>query len=122
VPPAATLDLNALLGMNGVQFLVGAYGRLLRRLPDNGGISFYLPRMLRGVPKIEILAEIAASDEARSSATPVPGLSLAVSRYRMSRRPFLGFFVRAFLNVEGNSAAERRLRAIEQALYMKSHQ
>jgi hypothetical protein len=119
VPPPATLSLDALLAMNGVQFLVGAYGRLLHRLPDEDGLSFYLPRMLRGVPKIEILAELAASNEARDIASSVPGLPAAVSLYRLSRRPFLGWFVRAFSRVEGNSAAERRLRAVEQALHMK---
>jgi hypothetical protein len=120
-PAAATLNLNALLGMNGDQFLIGAYGRLLRRLPDQNGMSFYLARLLRGVPKIEILAEIAASEEAHGSAATVPGLLSAVRRYKMSRRPFLGFFVRAFFSVEGNTPAERRLRGVEQALYMKNH-
>lgn len=120
VPPAATLNLEELLGLNGVQFLVGLYGRLLKRLPDESGLAFYLPRMLRGVPKIEILAEIAASDEARDVAMTLPGLQSSMSLYRFSRRPILGWFVRAFAGVEGNSAAERRLRAMEQALHMKN--
>ncbi len=121
VPPAATLSLAELLGLNGVEFLVGAYGRLLSRLPDDSGLSFYLRRMLRGIQKIEILAEIATSDEARDSALKVPGLSSAVSLYQFSRRPILGWFVRVFSGVEGNSAAERRLRAMEQAWHMRNH-
>ena len=121
VPPAATLSLAELLGLNGVEFLVGAYGRLLGRLPDDSGLAFYLRRMLSGIQKIEILAEIAASDEARDAALNVLGLSSAVSLYQFSRRPILGWFVRVFSGVEGNSAAERRLRAMEQALHMRNH-
>lgn len=120
-PAAATLSLNGLLNLNGVEFLVGAYGRLLGRLPDQSGMSFYLPRLLRGIPKIEILSEISASTEARDLSLTIPGLSSAVSTYRRSQWPFLGYFVRAISGAEGNSAVERRLRAAEQALCLKNH-
>ncbi len=121
VPPAATLGLRELLRLNGVQFFVGAYGRLLKRKPDESGLSHYLPRLMLGTPKIQLLAEIASSEEARTLAVNVPGLASAVRTFRLSRMPLIGIVFRVFARVEGDSAIDRRLRAIEQALYAKNH-
>jgi hypothetical protein len=121
-PIAASLGLREILLLNGIQFLVGSYGRLLKRQPDESGISHYLPRLLEGAPKIQILAEIAASNEARHLAVNLSGLRSASFMYRLSNVPLLGPIVRLLARVEGNSAVDRRLRAIEQALYMKMRQ
>lgn len=121
-PDIASLGLQEILQLNGIQFLAGAYGRLLKRQPDESGISFYLPRMLDGTPKIQILAEIALSAEARNLALELPGLSSANFIYRLSKAPLLGAVVRLLSAVEGISAVDRRLRAIEQALYLNNRQ
>jgi hypothetical protein len=121
-PDIASLGLQEILQLNGIQFLAGAYGRLLKRQPDESGISFYLPRMLDGTPKIQILAEIALSAEARNLALELPGLSSANFIYRLSKVPLLGAVVRLLSAAEGISAVDRRLRAIEQALYLNNRQ
>jgi hypothetical protein len=121
-PAAASLGLKEILQLNGIQFLAGSYGRLLRRRPDESGISHYLPRLLDGTPKVQILTEIAASGEARELATHLSGLRWAGFLLRLSGVPLVGAVVRLLARVEGNSAVERRLRAIEQALYMKMRQ
>ena len=121
-PIAASLGLREILLLNGVQFLVGSYGRLLKRQPDESGLSHYLPRLLEGAPKIQILNEIAASKEARDLAINLSGLRSASFMYRLANVPLLGAVVRLVARVEGNSAVDRRLRAIEQTLYMKMHQ
>jgi hypothetical protein len=121
-PIAASLGLREILLLNGVQFLVGSYGRLLKRAPDESGLAHYLPRLLEGAPKIQILGDIAASNEARNLAVKLSGLRLARFMYRLSNVPLIGAIVRLVARVEGNSAVDRRLRAIEQALYMKMRQ
>jgi hypothetical protein len=121
-PIAASLGLREILLLNGVQFLVGSYGRLLKRQPDESGLSHYLPRLLEGAPKIQILNEIAASKEARDLAINLAGLRSARFMYRLANMPLLGPVVRLVARVEGNSAVDRRLRSIEQTLYMKMHQ
>jgi hypothetical protein len=119
---AASLGLRDILQLNGIQFLVGSYGRLLRRQPDESGISHYLPRLLDGTPKIRILTDIAASGEAREKAAHLTGLRWAGFLLRLSSVPLIGAIVRLLARVEGNSAVDRRLRAIEQALHMKIQQ
>jgi hypothetical protein len=121
-PTAESLGLQEILQLNGIQFLVGAYGRLLKRQPDESGISFYLPRMLEGTPKIQILAEIASSRESRELAAIIPGLSVAHFVFRLSKLPLVGLIVRLLTSVEGISAVDRRLRGIEQTLYLKNRQ
>ena len=121
-PDTASLGLGEILQLNGIQFLAASYGRLLKRKPDESGISFYLPRMLDGTPKIQILVEIASSAEARDLALELPGLSSASFVYRLSKVPLIGAVVRLLSSVEGISAVDRRLRAIEQALYLNNRQ
>jgi hypothetical protein len=121
-PDIGSLGLQEILQLNGIQFLAGSYERLLKRQPDESGISFYLPRMLDGTPKIQILAEIASSAEARDLALELPGLSSAHFIYRLSKVPLIGAIVRLLPTVEGTSAVDRRLRAIEQALHLNNRQ
>ncbi len=118
----ASLGLREILLLNGIQFLAASYGRLLKRKPDESGISFYLPRMLEGTPKIQILAEIASSAEARNLGLELPGLSWASFIYRLSKAPLIGALVRLLPGIEGISAVDRRLRAIEQSLYLNNRQ
>ena len=75
-----------------------------------------MEQLLGGAAKIQILSEMAASKEAVAAGVRLPGLSAAISRYNLSRTPILGRFVKFFVDVEGNSAAERRARAAEQRL------
>ena len=116
-----TVTLGELLQLQGVLFVEQAYRGLLLRDPDESGLQFYMTRLLSGTPKIQILSEIARSSEARNLAVTLPGLATAVGRYRLSRIWILGAVVRLiFPNVEGNSVFARRLRSVEQELYLNS--
>ena len=114
--PAAAKSLTELLSYQGGRFVACAYLTLLKRAPDSEGAQDRLNQLLDGVAKIQILFEMAASKEAITADVRLPGLSLAVARHRLAQMPILGWFVRFFVNVEGNSVAERRGRAAEQRL------
>ena len=114
--PVAAKSLTELLSYQGGRFVECAYLTLLKRAPDSQGSQDRLKQLLDGVAKIQILFEMAASKEAIAADVRLPGLSLAVARHRLAQMPILGWFVRFFVNVEGNSVAERRGRAAEQRL------
>jgi hypothetical protein len=115
--PPAVSGLAEVLRHDGADFVTAAYQLILERRPDDEGLRFYLGRVMHGTAKIQILAEIARSAEARASARHVAALAPAAWLYRLAQVPFLGAVIRAFSGVEGNSASEQRLRALEQALH-----
>ena len=112
----AVPDIAELLSVDGEQFIECAYFTLLDRLPDSSGGQFYLHKLFKGVAKIQILDEIGSSEEAILSRCTLPGLQHAIARHRRARRPLRGLFVRLSNGVEGDSAAETRLRSVEQHL------
>ena len=76
-----------------------------------------MEQLLAGAAKIQILSEMAASKDATVSGARLPGLAAALTRYHLAQTPILGRFITFFMEVEGNSAAERRGRAAEQRLF-----
>ena len=114
--PQAAKSLTELLGYYGGRFVESAYLTLFMRPSDAGGFQDRLEQLLAGTSKIQILSKMAASKEGVAAGVRLPGLSAAMSRYNLSRTPILGWFVKFFVDVEGDSAAERRGRALEQRL------
>jgi glycosyltransferase involved in cell wall biosynthesis len=110
-------DLDEIQGMHGEQFVRSAYRMLLAREPDGEGILFYRRRLLDGVPKIQILLEIAASKEARELAVNPPGLVRARILSGLSQLPLVGLFAGRILGVDGGNRYETRLRAVEELLH-----
>ena len=121
-PPqvAPATDLAELLQYQAREFVLCAYRTLLRRDPDSHGEQFYLNRVLNGTPKMQVLIEIAASEEARKRGVVVDGFEPAMKRYRSAQNVFYRTFFGSFADVESNSPAENRLRAIAQRLYMEA--
>jgi hypothetical protein len=115
LPPAVGLD--QLLRLHGEQFLISAYAVLLLRKPDKFGIAGYLPKLLNGTPKIQILREISESKESRQLGVWVPGMRKAVLLYRLGGLPLAGWIFRRAFGVEGSSECETKLRAAEEALH-----
>jgi GT2 family glycosyltransferase len=111
-------NLAELLQYQAREFVLCAYRTLLKRDPDSRGEQFYLNQVLNGTPKMQVLIEIADSEEARKRGIVVDGLEPAMKRYRSAQKVFYRAFFRSFADVESNSAAENRLRAIEQRLYL----
>ncbi len=48
----------------------------------------------------------------------LPGIRRRLQRYRWSRIPFVGVFVRRFFGIPGESLKERRIRVLENQLYL----
>ncbi len=111
-----TPRLGEILDMHGLEFVQCAYRMMVVRSPDPAGISFYLGRLLDGVPKIQILAEMGDSKEARSLAINPPGLARAMFLLRCSRLPLLGRFFSRLSGVEGYTPRDIRLRVVEEML------
>ena len=114
--PQAAKSLTELLGYQGGRFVECAYLTLFKRPSDRREFQDRLEQLLAGTSKIQILSEMAASKEGIASGVQLPGLSAAIIRYNLSRTPILGRFVKLFVDVEGDSAAERRGRVAEQRL------
>jgi FkbM family methyltransferase len=114
----AAMSLNELLMRHNKEFIEGAYMTLLKRVPDHEGYNYYLGRLQTGVSKIRILGQLLDSREARASGVELPGLRVAVMRQRIARLPLVGAIFKIFVEVEGNSVFETRLRALEQQVFL----
>jgi hypothetical protein len=125
--PVATREAQTwdqLLAGHGAAFLNRAYQTLLGREPDPEGLRFYLGQLKRGISKIQILAELRRSREARSWAKRQPAragsaaammhrLDWEIRKFRLGRAPLFGPLFRAALGIEGNRPIEMRLRRLE---------
>jgi hypothetical protein len=115
-------SLDELLQAHGGQFVEHAYHVLLNRAPDPSGFDFYGKRLAMGVAKIQIIAEISRSSEARVRRNRVPGLRRAIFLHRLACIPLLGRVVRILANVDGPSFLENRIRVIEQQMFVLATQ
>lgn len=118
----AVSTLNELLKRHNNEFVEYAYLTLLKRAPDPEGYKFYLALLRAGVPKIQILGQLLYSSEARAGGVELPGLRGAVRKQKIARLPLVGTVLRLFVEVEGNSVFENRLRAVEQQVFMLGHE
>ena len=116
----AKTTLVVLLTLHNGEFIRGAYAAVLQRAPDADGYSFYLDRLQQGTPKWQILSELARSREARSKSHRLPGLERLIRVQQLAKLPIVGSMLRWGLSVEGTSAFETRLRAIEQKLLARA--
>jgi glycosyltransferase involved in cell wall biosynthesis len=117
LPDSSAPGLDEILGMHGTEFVQCAYRMIVVRNPDPAGTSFYLGRLLDGIPKVQILSEMAGSKEARELAVNPPGLARARFLLRLARLPLIGRFIGRMLGVEGNSRHDIRLRVVEELLH-----
>lgn len=115
-PARPEITLVDLLGLDGRQFVESAYAALLKRAPDEEGLHHRLEQLLEGTSKIQILDEMSGSQEATLVGANISGLLSARKRYRFTQVPVVGRIFVLFADVEGNSVAERRGRAVEQLL------
>ena len=92
-PPAPVTDY---LRWSGEQFVYQAYLGILGRPPDAGGYKHFVERLHEGsLRKIDVLAQIALSEEGRARGGPLPpGLMRAYVVERLGRVPVLGPLVR----------------------------
>ena len=118
--PTIASTLPELLAYHDQHFIQCAYRTLLGREPDPEGMKYYLGRLRTGFSKIQIVWQLRASKEGKTHAANLPGLDTALQQYRRSQLPLLGCLSRLFNNTESNHPTERKLRAIENQLYLLS--
>ena len=58
------------------------------------------------------------SNEGKAYASKLSGLDIAIARYRKSQYPLIGWLYRCINGVEGNNPNERKLRSIENQLFV----
>jgi glycosyltransferase involved in cell wall biosynthesis len=81
--------LQELLSLDGEEFLLHAYQKLLGRVPDSVGMNYYLDRLSRGEVKMQILNDLHSSSEAYCTENDLIGLTQGLKRHKFSR--FIGF-------------------------------
>ena len=92
--------INDLLRFHGEDFVRNAYRALLLREPDEAGMAFHLQSLATGrFNKIDVLASLHNSPEARQSGVTVEGLSTPATIRRLGRIPILGYLLRMIIAV-----------------------
>ena len=117
-PPAIATTLAELLALHDQRFVACAYQTLLGRAPDPEGLGYYLGRLRAGFSKTRVLAQLHLSAEGKAHATKLHGLDAAIQRHRRAQQPLIGWLFRLLDGTEGNHPTERKLRAIENQLFL----
>ena len=115
-------NLSQLLALYDKAFVHCAYLTILGRSPDAGGLETYYRRIRLGERKVAILAQLYQSSEGQAFATELPGLAKALAAYRISCWPIIGRLYLMARKADGDSAQERKLRSIENAVYKNSYE
>jgi len=105
-------SLEELLSWDDLAFVRCAYVTVLGRQPDAAGESYYVNRIRRGYSKMEVLWQLRKSPEGPHHDPGIAGLDRALRRARLARAPLMGGLFRLFNQEEGDSASDRRQRAM----------
>jgi Domain of unknown function (DUF4214) len=114
----ATPDLSTLLELQDGEFVHCAYLTILKREPDADGFRHYAERIRAGAPKIEILSDLCASNEAKGRSGDLPWARDIMRRGRLTRLPIIGVVMRSLFNREDNASLAKRLRLLEQKVFL----
>ncbi|HCO61626.1 MAG TPA: methyltransferase type 11 [Porticoccaceae bacterium] len=87
------------LRFDDAEFVTNAYRGLLRREPDENGLTEYLVRLRNGEDKIMILASLMYSDEGRRHGVAVRGMAPYVTLLRLLRKRAIGFFLKPVIDL-----------------------
>ena len=122
VPSAPPSTLDELLACHDQHFVQSAYQLLLGRAPDPEGLGYSLGRLRTGFTKIRILAQLRQSKEGKAHGATLPGLDKALQRHRQEQYPLIGWVYKQRHGAESNHPTERKLRAIENQVYLLGEQ
>ena len=90
--PQESYHVNDLLKYHDQQFVWNAYRALLKREPDEEGLSRHLEELRKGrANKIDILARLRYSIEGRRQDVPIAGLRFSSMVRRAYRLPVIGY-------------------------------
>ncbi|WP_049868415.1 methyltransferase domain-containing protein [Paenibacillus sp. D9] len=95
LPQKDSYELYELMCFHDEQFVRAAYYALLRRSPDESGLKSFLEPLRRGIiTRMEILARLQNSDEARRYGVRIQGIKNSLWKGRLSRLPLIGYGIR----------------------------
>lgn len=112
--PANSLD--ELCSLDDRDFVRCAYVTILGRNADTHGEAFYLGHLRAGDTKCSIVRKLRRSAEGRRFDPGIPRLDRDLRKDRNATIPMFGWLIRLLTQREGNSAVERRLRALSNTL------
>jgi glycosyltransferase involved in cell wall biosynthesis len=78
-------NIQQMLAFDDQSFVYCAYRTLLKRDPDDVGMSYYLGRLRGGENKMQVLRELLTSAEGRRVGANVAGLEAAIRRFKIAR-------------------------------------
>jgi Domain of unknown function (DUF4214) len=110
--------LSTLLQLQDGEFVHCAYLTILKREPDASGFSHYVERIRAGAQKLEILGDLCASNEAKGRSGELPWTRGVMRRGRLMRLPLIGVVIRSLFNREDNASLAKRLRLLEQKVFL----
>ena len=110
-------SLSELLALHDRRFIESAYQTIIHREPDNDGIATYLRLLRSGLSKYRILDILRNSPEGLRCDINLPGLDLALRRYRRTLMPVFGPLFSFLYRIEYEGPATARARRIENLLY-----
>jgi O-antigen biosynthesis protein len=102
------------------QFVHCAYHALLARPPDLHGLRSYIQSIQNRVAKVEILAQIKASEEGKSRIAEIARVNQAIRRHRQTQLPLLGIILRLARKKAPERVQIECLRAMENSMYLLS--
>ncbi|MGC9206477.1 DUF4214 domain-containing protein [Acidithiobacillus sp.] len=111
-------NIAELLACEDIEFIKCAYLSILGRDPDPEGVNYYLNRLHSGVSKYEIVVQLISSDEAAAHKPEIFGLKKMVRLFKIGQIPLIGWIYRIVYGLEGNGFSHRKLRTLENKLYL----
>ena len=102
------------------EFLIEAYGRLLKREPDPTGRTYYLASLRAGESRYRILSSLAHSNEAKELGVKLNGMWPYRCMKVIKAIPILGSLAQAGLFFWRVDALLKDLRALENHVYRLS--
>ena len=82
---AVAQSVQQVLAFDDQSFVYCAYRTLLKRDPDDVGMTYYLGRLRGGENKMQLLKELHSSAEGRRAGATVAGLEAAIRRFKIAR-------------------------------------
>jgi hypothetical protein len=113
--------LDELLACNGQKFVRSAFQTILGREPDPEGLAYYIARLRAGYSKMRTVQQLRLSKEGFANEVRLPGLDAAISRYKRGQYIAVGWLFRLFDGTESNHPTQRKLRGMENQLWLLSH-
>ena len=117
---AKAQTITELISYNGYEFIHCAYLSILDRDPDPMGIDYYLKRLCKGIPKLQIIEQIAKSAEASQKNQAIKNIKIFIELQAYTRIPFIGKIVELLFSLEQTSKNSSRLRGIEQTIHIQT--